>query len=489
MTNNGVGSVGNYANVIYDSGNDTSTGKKRIGISATEVELFNDIPLSYGTGIPTSTNNVADRGYVYDTQRSSATDNQKYQNNYQTLSTHREQPNSHVVYQGGDDRQLSSAVNKLLDKYAPDATPQQPVNTTTIRQQPPQVNLVTGRNEPSFSTFQTGAPSSSTVTNNYSTIIRPNAGQIPQTQTQINNNNTNSQASNHSQPNSSYDSFQHVIPPSQQQQQQQQQPQKSIPIKTTSGNIAQVVPGKLYTLDDDPLHLLYDRQPTAPRNPQASSQQQPQQSSFQTTFQPSSNFQTIDDHLATMHTDTSQKYPQQPISITRDANSNGRHPLDLGNIIKRVQEDYLREIQPYVSSVKFIEKDREYGQNLNDIGFSTPITIRKGFTGQADDILRRSFGRDDDHGASDRRDDHGASYRRDDRVASDRRDDHDASDRRRPPDQMDSRQSFTSVSSASTNASDYDDPYSSLNNRKNKGDVRDQATSPLRKEILIEYYI
>jgi hypothetical protein len=329
------------------------------------------------------------------------------------------------------------------------------LNTTISHQQPPQTNFVTGRDESSFSTFQTGAPSSSIPTNNYSTVIRPNMGQIPQNQTQINNN-YNTQPSNQSRQPSGYDSFQHVIPPS---QQQQPQPQTSIPIKTTDGNITQVVPGKLYTLDDDPLHLLYDRQPTAPPNLQSFSQQrQPPPPAFPTTFQPSNNFQTLVDPLESMFTNTSQRYPQQPTSITIDPNSNGRQPLDLGNIIKRVQQDYLREIEPFVSSVKFIEKDRAYGQGLDNIGFSEPFSIHKGFSTQADDILRRSFGRQDDRHAPN------SHY---------------------PTGPLNSKESYTSVSSTSTYGSDYDDRYPSQHNRKNKADVRDQATSPLRKKVLI----
>ena len=120
MTNNGVGKVGNYANVIYDSGNDSTSGNKRIGISATDIELFNDIPPSFATGMPTSSNNATNQGYVYDTQRSSSNNNQTQQNNYQPLLAQREQPNSHVVYQDGHNEQLNSVVNKLLDKYAPE---------------------------------------------------------------------------------------------------------------------------------------------------------------------------------------------------------------------------------------------------------------------------------------------------------------------------------------------------------------------------------
>ncbi len=321
--------------------------------------------------------------------------------------------------------------------------------------------------QPPVSTFQTTVPppSSSTASHNYSTIIRPNTGQTPQTQTQIENNNNNirnGQTSTRSRPTTNYDSFHHVIPPV-----QQQQPQESVPIKTKNGNFAQVVPGKLYNLDDDPLHLLYDRQNTAPINTQ--------QPSFKTTFQPTSQ------PMTTMYTNASQRYPHQPIPITTNPNPNGAQPFDLGNLIKRVQQDYLREIQPFVSSVKFVEKDREYGQSLADIGFITPVTVRKGFTRQADDILRRSFGgqtksrpppppvdQDEDNTYSEDEDDDINELR--------------TSHRQYPLEQRDSKQSFTSVTSTSTATSNSDARYASVNKRKNNVQVHNQGTSPPRKK-------
>ncbi|CAF5012451.1 unnamed protein product, partial [Rotaria magnacalcarata] len=59
---------------------------------------------------------------------------------------------------------------------------------------------------------------------------------------------------------SSYDSFQHNAPTRQSEQKPPPPPPPHIPVKAKDGNIAQVVPGKLYTLADDPFHLLYDRQ-------------------------------------------------------------------------------------------------------------------------------------------------------------------------------------------------------------------------------------
>jgi hypothetical protein len=235
-----------------------------------------------------------------------------------------------------------------------------------------------------------------------------------------------------------------------------------------------VVPGKLYTLNDDPLYLLYDRQNPVPPNPQ--------KSSFNTTFQPSNNFQTAPDPLTVIYTNTSQRYPQQSIPITTDTNSNVKQPFDLANLIKRIQQDYLREIQPFVSSVKFVEKDLEYGQSLADIGFTTPVTVHKGFTKQADDILRRSFGRKiDPRQPSNRYNDNDDSDDDDDNISELR-----PSNRYHPLEKFDSKQSFTSVTSVSTNASDYDEHYSPGNNIQTKVQVHNQSTSPPRKKIKIE---
>lgn len=121
MTNNGTGKIGNFGNVIYDSGSDTPNGKKRIGISATEIELLDDIPLLAGTGLTSSGNSVADRARGFNTQiSSSSTAKQKQQNNYQTLSSNREQSKPNVIYQDENNPQLNFAVDQLLEKYAPE---------------------------------------------------------------------------------------------------------------------------------------------------------------------------------------------------------------------------------------------------------------------------------------------------------------------------------------------------------------------------------
>ena len=241
-----------------------------------------------------------------------------------------------------------------------------------------------------------------------------------------------------------------------------------------------MVPGKLYTLEDDPLHLLFDRQNLPPSNSQ--------HPSHISTFQPSNSTQINQDPLSILYADVSQRYPQQSMPLTTDTNSNGLQPFDLGNLIKRVQQEYAREIEPFVSSIKFVEKDREYGQNLADVGFTTPVTVRKGFSRQADDILRRSLGRQGNQRKQVNR------YVDDEDDYSDDEDDDDDDDidelrsstRHDPLRQLDSKQSFTSVTSASTHISDYDDRNSSLINKKNKVAVHDQGTSPPRKKLEIK---
>jgi hypothetical protein len=50
-------------------------------------------------------------------------------------------------------------------------------------------------------------------------------------------------------------------------------------------------------------------------------------------------------------------------------------PFDLGNLINRIQQDYLNNVRPYVSSVQFVENE----QSLTNLGFLTSTTTRKGF--------------------------------------------------------------------------------------------------------------
>lgn len=123
MINNDGRKIGNFGNVIYDSGSDTPTGRKRIGISATEIELLDDLPPSAGNGLTSNANTAFNQTRGSGTQilsSSTPTTATTKPNSYQTLSLNREQPNGAVIYQSGDNQQLNSAVDQLLEKYAPE---------------------------------------------------------------------------------------------------------------------------------------------------------------------------------------------------------------------------------------------------------------------------------------------------------------------------------------------------------------------------------
>ena len=171
---------------------------------------------------------------------------------------------------------------------------------------------------------------------------------------------------------------------------------------------------------------------------------------------------------------------QTTMPIMLDLNSATEQPFDLSNLIKRVQQEYLLEVQPFVSSVKFVEKDRQYGQTIDDIGFTTPVTVRKGFTKKADDLLRSSIGRranplvpNDSYSYDE--------YSDEDEQVSE------LYPRHKQPsgERLNSRQSMTSVTSVSTDASDDDDHYSPRRNGKpQKPESHDQGTSSSRKSLL-----
>jgi hypothetical protein len=132
MTSDTVNKFGNFGHLIYDSGNDTATGRKRIGTSATEIELLDDIRLKFPT---TKTNNtaktnepaslIASRARNFETPASSKTgDRQKSPSSFfsafQTLPKQHEQSQSTSFKQHTEDQELGSAVDKLLEKYAPE---------------------------------------------------------------------------------------------------------------------------------------------------------------------------------------------------------------------------------------------------------------------------------------------------------------------------------------------------------------------------------
>ncbi|CAF3294347.1 unnamed protein product [Rotaria socialis] len=455
MTSNNIENRRNTGNIVYDIDKRTTGRNNRVGISATEIELLSDIPLASERVVTSTLSNPSNSQIS-----SSHVNNQQQPNNYQVLSFNREQPKSNGTSQDDKDKQLNSTVDKLLEKYAPDAIPKDTINVSTSSQRqpsPPNPNATTAAHDPSlFSTFQPTA-------NNYSTVIRPNTGQIPQRNAVTNDTYGNNKYTNiptrSSRPLNNYDSFQHNAPI---RQSEQNPPPPHIPVKTKDGNVAQVVPGRLYTLTDDPLHLLYDRQYSNTSNATSFSQSKP---SAQTTFQPSNHFETPQEHVTNVFANTSNTNAQKPTLRTTDGNYNGMQSFDLANLIKNVQQDYLREIQPFVSSAKFVQKDSEFGQNVGNIDFVAPVTVRQGFTGQADDILRRSFSRRAQKSQSASNQNHNDV----DLVGNLHE-----SNKYPPFEKLDSRQPFSSLTSVSPYNSDYEDEI----DHEPKKNLHDQGTSP-----------
>ena len=290
----------------------------------------------------------------------------------------------------------------------------------------------------------------------------------------------NANANNNSRPlqrptsATTYDSFQHITSSAHSQPKYQ----KPVFNEKKTENFSQLTSDKLYTFNEIPFDVLYDRVESVPSKSQPSSEQE---GPFKSTFQPLNNFPTVPDPSRAMFTDASEKNRRQPIQITTDKNTDGMQPPNLGSIIKKIQQDYLREIHPFVSSVRFVEKNHEYGHNLDDINHMTLVDIRQSFTKQADDILQRSF----------RRQDHQQKllnpHTRINYSSVDNNDNQhgfQSSNQQHRLEKYDSKQSLTSVSSISTYDSEHESQYSSLGSRKNHNTL-DEATSPPRKEVKI----
>lgn len=93
---------------VYDSNNQnqtiTTSGKKRIGISATEIELLDDVPLEFSKTSKTSKTRSNSTGVKHDQQ---------------TKSSLQKEP-SRTIYANPDEEGLGSAVDRLLERYAPE---------------------------------------------------------------------------------------------------------------------------------------------------------------------------------------------------------------------------------------------------------------------------------------------------------------------------------------------------------------------------------
>jgi len=124
-------------------------------------------------------------------------------------------------------------------------------------------------------------------------------------------------------------------------------------------NPTQIIPGESYRSDRNSYFDSYEKQKSV------------------SPLRNINYFQPIQDPLEAMYKSSSQGYyqqPQQQIPTSINTNTSGLQPFDLGNLIGRIQEDYLNNIRPYVSSVEFIESEL----NLAHVGLITPPTTRKG---------------------------------------------------------------------------------------------------------------
>lgn len=84
----------------------------------------------------------------------------------------------------------------------------------------------------------------------------------------------------------------------------------------------------------------------------------------------SNYFQPIRDPLEVLYPNSVQNYTQERIPMinhqTTD-NTNGMHSFDLGNLITRIQDDYLSNARPYVSSIEFIETELNPSNNRQSL--------------------------------------------------------------------------------------------------------------------------
>ena len=145
-----------------------------------------------------------------------------------------------------------------------------------------------------------------------------------------------------------YDTFQSTIP-----KEPPPPPQLQQPIRQ---NYTHVVPGESqHNYNDDPYYEAYTRPQSLPVE--------------------SNYFQPIQDPLQALYGNPTPIYsqPQIPTIVNNDNDLDGIKTFDLGNLINRIQQDYVNNVRPYVSSVKFIEDD----QPLTSDGFATPTRSRQ----------------------------------------------------------------------------------------------------------------
>ena len=52
--------------------------------------------------------------------------------------------------------------------------------------------------------------------------------------------------------------------------------------------------------------------------------------------------------------------------------------FDLGNLINRIQEDYLQTVRPYVASVQFVETNPQFNGTINAAAHAAPLSSQQG---------------------------------------------------------------------------------------------------------------
>jgi len=146
---------------------------------------------------------------------------------------------------------------------------------------------------------------------------------------------------------------------------------------------------------------------------------------------------------------------QQQIPTSISTNRSGVQPFDLGNLIGRIQEDYLNNVRPYVSSVEFIETEL----SLANIGLITPSNTRKGLFFQFIFLYNLYFIKDYMRRSDDIYNQQGTKY-------------YDVIDPNNSLYPTYSRQFYNNNNNN----------YSSMTRRKHRKRYHDQASSPIRKE-------
>lgn len=113
---------------------------------------------------------------------------------------------------------------------------------------------------------------------------------------------------------------------------------------------------------------VYDRPPQPQPQPQP---QPPPTSNYGSRFQP------IHDPLESLfHTAPPPTQTQYVPSST--SNGYNVQPFDLGNLISRIQEDYIENVRPYVASIQYVETNPIYEQTMTGLGLNRSGGIYSG---------------------------------------------------------------------------------------------------------------